>query len=132
MNRIQKIIMEQEYMKSTRFLCLALMIKRTSKNSGCDGLGLRYQNYLLKKTVILITIQKSFFVKQTVVIFNLIRTAFFAKKLMKNISEKLMPIASHPKKWWNFCVSEDEKKQQNQFLLRSCKSVRRQYTIWRY
>ena len=22
-----------------------------------------------------------------------------------------MPIARHPKKWWNLCISEDEKKE---------------------
>ena len=31
-------------MKSTRFLCLALMIKHTSKNNGCDGLALGYSS----------------------------------------------------------------------------------------
>ena len=28
-----------------------------------------------------------------------------------------MPIAWHPKRWWHFSVSEDEKKKQNQSLL---------------
>ena len=27
----------------------------------------------------------------------------------KKISEELMPIVWHPKRWWNFCKSEDEK-----------------------
>ena len=31
--------------------------------------------------------------------------------LKKIISEELMPIAWHPKRWWNFCMSEDEKKE---------------------
>ena len=31
------------------------------------------------------------------------------KELKKKISEELMPIAWHPKRWWNFCMSEDEK-----------------------
>ena len=35
------------------------------------------------------------------------------KALKKKVSEELMPIARHPKRWWNFCMSEDE----NQFLL---------------
>ena len=26
------------------------------------------------------------------------------------ISEELMPVAPHPRRWWNFCLSEDEKK----------------------
>ena len=37
------------------------------------------------------------------------------------VSEELMPIAWHPNRWWNFSVSEDEKK--NLFFLRYCKSV---------
>ena len=39
------------------------------------------------------------------------------KVLKKEISEELMPIAWHPKGWWNFWISEDEKKKFNQFLL---------------
>ena len=31
-------------------------------------------------------------------------------KALKKISEKLMPIAWHHKKLWNFCMSEDDKK----------------------
>ena len=26
-------------------------------------------------------------------------------------SEELMPIAWHPKRWWNFCMSEDERRE---------------------
>ena len=33
------------------------------------------------------------------------------KGLKKMISEELMPVAWHPKRWWNFCLSEDEKKE---------------------
>ena len=33
------------------------------------------------------------------------------KVLNKKISEELMLIAWHPKRWWNFCMSEDEKKE---------------------
>ena len=32
------------------------------------------------------------------------------KNLKKKINEELIPIASHPKRWWNFCMSEDNKK----------------------
>ena len=32
-------------------------------------------------------------------------------KHLKKISEKLMAIAQDPERWWNFCVSEDEKKE---------------------
>ena len=31
--------------------------------------------------------------------------------LKKKISEESMPIAWHPERWWNFCMSEDEKKE---------------------
>ena len=33
----------------------------------------------------------------------------FEKK--KKINEELMPIACHPKRWGNFCMSEEEKKE---------------------
>ena len=36
-------IIKKEPMKYTRFLCLALIIKYTPKNNGCDGLALGYQ-----------------------------------------------------------------------------------------
>ena len=31
------------------------------------------------------------------------------KKKKKKIREELMPIAWHPRRWWNFCISGDEK-----------------------
>ena len=37
-----------------------------------------------------------------------------------------MPGAWHPKRWWNFCLSEDEKKRNRTF------NVHQQYTIWKY
>ena len=33
------------------------------------------------------------------------------KALKKKLNEELMPVAWHPKRWWNFCVLEDEKKE---------------------
>ena len=27
------------------------------------------------------------------------------------MSEELLPVTWHPKKWWNFCMSEHEKKE---------------------
>ena len=33
------------------------------------------------------------------------------RALKKKISKELMPIAWHPRRWWNFCMSEDEKKE---------------------
>ena len=40
---------------------------------------------------------------------------------------ELMFVAQHPKRRWNFCMSEDEKKKQNQFLLRNDFNEQRQY-----
>ena len=33
------------------------------------------------------------------------------KELKKNVTEELMPVAWHPNRWWDWCVSEDEKKE---------------------
>ena len=33
------------------------------------------------------------------------------KALKKKISEELIPIVWYRKRWWNFCMSEDEKKE---------------------
>ena len=73
--------------------------------------------------------QESFFVKHIALISILIRPASLVvykninrllawhikfgkiKTLKKMISEELMPIAQHPKRWWNFCMSEYEKKE---------------------
>ena len=33
------------------------------------------------------------------------------KALKKMLNEELMPIAWHPKRWLNFCMLEDEKKE---------------------
>ena len=45
------------------------------------------------------------------------------KRLKKELNEELMPIVWHPKRWWNICVSEDEKKEIELILLKGCKSV---------
>ena len=50
------------------------------------------------------------------------------KKRKKKISEETMPMAWHPKRWWNFCMYEADKKK-TQFLLSNDFSV---YTIWVY
>ena len=34
-----------------------------------------------------------------------------SKKHLKELNEELMPIAWHPNRWWDFCLSEDEKKE---------------------
>ena len=33
------------------------------------------------------------------------------EKLKKELGEELILLAWHPKRWWNFCISEDEKKE---------------------
>ena len=33
------------------------------------------------------------------------------KKELKVLNKELMLIAWHPRLWWNFCMSEDEKKE---------------------
>ena len=33
-----------------------------------------------------------------------------SKEFVKKISEKIMPVAWHLNRWWNFCLPEDEKK----------------------
>ena len=36
--------------------------------------------------------------------------------LEKDLNEESMPIAWHPKIWWNFCVSKDEKKKEIELI----------------
>ena len=43
-----------------------------------------------------------------------------AKHLTKKVSEELMPIEWHPKRWWNFCMSEDEKKEIEPIFTEKC------------
>ena len=45
------------------------------------------------------------------------------KILKKELKEKLMPLAWHPKRLWDWCVSEDEKKKVNRFLLSNAFNV---------
>ena len=33
------------------------------------------------------------------------------KHIKKELNEELMPVAWHPKRWWNFCMWKDEKKE---------------------
>ena len=39
------------------------------------------------------------------------------KALKKELNEELMLVAWHPKRWWNFCRSEDKKKDTIQWVL---------------
>ena len=48
------------------------------------------------------------------------------KALKKELNEELMHTAWFLRKWWNFCMSEDQKKEIKQFLLSNTFSV---YTI---
>ena len=41
-------------------------------------------------------------------------------KHLKKISKVLMPIAQHPKRWQNFCISEDEKKELEPIFTEAC------------
>ena len=38
-------------------------------------------------------------------------------KHFKKISKKLMPVAWHPKRWWDFCMTEHEKKEIEPILI---------------
>ena len=51
---------------------------------------------------------------------------------MKKMSEELMPVACHPEKWWNACVSEEDKKEIEPIFIEKIKNVCPQYTIWGY
>ena len=43
-------------------------------------------------------------------IFSLVRaTSEKRKKPKKELNEELMSVVWHPKRWWDWCVSEDEK-----------------------
>ena len=39
------------------------------------------------------------------------------KACEKEISEQLMSVAWHPTKWWDWCISKDEKKEIDSFLI---------------
>ena len=46
------------------------------------------------------------------------RDAYIKRKTQKaKIKEELMPVAWHPDRWWNWCVPEDEKKEQEIYLV---------------
>ena len=41
-----------------------------------------------------------------------LRDAYIKRKIQKaRIKEELMPVAWHPYRWWNWCVTEDKKKE---------------------
>ena len=43
-----------------------------------------------------------------------------AKHLKKKITKELMPIAWHLKRWWNFCLLENEKKEIESVFTEKC------------
>ena len=50
---------------------------------------------------------------ETIVILLIMPYLWHFKKreaLKEDIIEESMPVARHPKRWWNWCFSEDEKK----------------------
>ena len=65
--------------------------------------------------------QNSFFVK----LFFYNQDSFFVehikfkkrKELKKDLSEVLMAVAWHPHRWWDGCMSEDEKKEINPMFI---------------
>ena len=68
---------------------------------------------------------KNFFVRRVVLIFSLVRTAFFFKHIVRLLAwyikfEKRQALKkesgeelllAHPKRWWNFFMRKDEKKE---------------------
>ena len=51
---------------------------------------------------------------------TVLRQKIFARTamlLLKKIKEELMPIAWHPSRYWHWCMSEDEKKKQENVFL---------------
>ena len=47
-------------------------------------------------------------------------------KHLKNINEQLLPIAWHRKRWWDFSISEDDKKEIEPILLSNA------FNVWKY
>ena len=43
-----------------------------------------------------------------------------AKNLKRKTNEEIMPIAWHPKRWWNFCMSEDQKNKIEPIFTEKC------------
>ena len=114
MNKIQSKELKQELIKAMRFLCLALMIKYTSKTVDVIDQFLVIRVYYIK---ILINFQKSYFCQANC--FNLqSRRAFLASILnLKNITEELMPIVRYLKRRWSFSCQKMKKTKWNRFLL---------------
>ena len=52
------------------------------------------------------------------------------KERKKELSEELMPVAQHPNRWWDWCMSEDEKKEIDPMFIENCKSMCRYGCVW--
>ena len=39
------------------------------------------------------------------------------KKLKEELSEELRPVACHPNRWWDWCMSESEKKEMDPMFI---------------
>ena len=109
MNRIK-----QELIKSTRFLYLTLIIKYTSKAMGSRN-QLLVIKVTYKKKLYLIGFLKKLFCQENCFNFQSNQDDFFTKHIKfencKTLKKELMTIAWHPKRQWDWCVSEDEKKE---------------------
>ena len=42
------------------------------------------------------------------------------KNAKKKVIEELIPVALHPKRWWNYCMSEDEKNEIEAIFTEKC------------
>ena len=83
------------------------------QNNACDGSSLGY-----KKDIYHSDYLKKLFCQENCSNFQSNEDSFFIKHikfekceiLKKELNEELMTISWHAKRWWDWCVSEDEKK----------------------
>ena len=123
-NRIQSKVHRIRTYESNEISLSCFDDKICIQSNGCDGLGLGYQSYLnnyfypkdFLSSILLFFFsrQNSFFIKHIVRLLAWHIKSEKSKALKKD-SEELMPITWHPRRWWNFCMSEDEKKKQTNF-----------------
>ena len=80
------------------------------------------KRFFVKKILKIFSLVKTAFSSSMfLLIFPLVRTAFLSsilnlksvkkKHLKKELNEELMPVAWHPNRWWEWCISDDEKKE---------------------
>ena len=100
------------------YTTLELIIKNSYHNNYSEKLFCQAYNFFF---VFFSSSQNNFFAQEIVLVFSSIKTTFLSdfwhikfekcKALKKELNEELMPIVWRPKRWWDFCTSEDEKKQ---------------------